>query len=201
MTLNSMCTVLTESEMLMARPIEITRDYYGDTTIILKSIACLGKRANPIATKMSDKLPKPTIENVIFNDPATIVIWSDKTKTIVKCQPGDKFDAEKGLALAISKKFLGNKGSFNEVFKKFIPDEPQEDTKIEDLKYPFPVGTTIKIIDTTYGCRGADEKIGIVTNESNTDGLSTCKDGYNVKTSDWAIWRINPGAKVEVLRK
>ena len=31
-------------------------------------------------------VPKdPKIKNVIFNDPATIVFWSDGTKTIVKC--------------------------------------------------------------------------------------------------------------------
>jgi len=27
----------------------------------------------------------PTIERVIYNPPATIVFWSDKTKTVVKC--------------------------------------------------------------------------------------------------------------------
>ena len=64
----------------------------------------------------------PTIKNVIFNDPATIVIWSDGTKTVVKCQDGDTYDKELGLALCISKKFLGNKGNFNEVFKKWIPE-------------------------------------------------------------------------------
>lgn len=70
--------------------------------------------------------PKPSILKVIFNDPATIVIWSDNTKTVVKCQPGDTYDAEKGLALCISKKFLGNKGNFNEVFKKWVPEELKE---------------------------------------------------------------------------
>lgn len=64
-----------------------------------------------------------TVKKVIFNDPATIVLWSDGTKTAVKCQDGDVFDPEKGLAMAISKKALGNKGNFNEVFKKWLPDE------------------------------------------------------------------------------
>ena len=65
---------------------------------------------------------KVTIEKVIFNDPATIVKWDDGTKTVVKCQPGDTYDAEKGLALCISKKFFDNKGNFNEVFKKWVPE-------------------------------------------------------------------------------
>lgn len=69
--------------------------------------------------------PLPRIDNVIFNDPATIVFWSDGTKTVVKCQEGDTFDSEKGLAMAISKKALGNQGNFNEVFKKWCV-EPEE---------------------------------------------------------------------------
>lgn len=58
----------------------------------------------------------PEIEDVIFNDPATIVFWSDGTKTVVKCQEDDEWDPEKGLAMAISKKALGNKGNFNNEF-------------------------------------------------------------------------------------
>lgn len=50
----------------------------------------------------------PEIEKVIYNGPATIVIWSDGTKTIVKCCEDDTFDPEKGLAMAISKKALGD---------------------------------------------------------------------------------------------
>ena len=50
---------------------------------------------------------KPTIKNVIFNDPATIVMWSDGTKTVVKCGENDVFDPEKGVAMACMKKLLG----------------------------------------------------------------------------------------------
>lgn len=59
------------------------------------------------------------IINVIFNDPATIVFWSDGTKTVVKCLEGDVFDPEKGLAMAISKKAMGNKGSYYNVIDKW----------------------------------------------------------------------------------
>ncbi len=57
---------------------------------------------------------------VIFSNPATIVFWRDGSKTVVKCQSGEKFDEMTGLAMAISKKALGNKGNYNEVFKKFV---------------------------------------------------------------------------------
>ena len=70
----------------------------------------------------------PEIKNVIFNDPATIVFWEDGTKTVVKCQDGDEFDPEKGLAMAIVKKAYGNKGSYCNKLKKWLPKEEQVDT-------------------------------------------------------------------------
>lgn len=60
------------------------------------------------------------ITNVIYNDPATIVFWSDNTKTIVKAT-NEKFDPEKGLAMAIAKKYYGNQGNYFNHLKKWIP--------------------------------------------------------------------------------
>lgn len=49
------------------------------------------------------------IRKVIFNDPATVVLWSDGTKTVVK-------------------KMAGNDSRFHKVFKKWCkPDETNED--------------------------------------------------------------------------
>lgn len=62
----------------------------------------------------------PSIKKVIFNDPATIVYWWNGTKTIVKCQDGEPYDPEKGLALCFMKMMLGNKGNYNNVMKKLI---------------------------------------------------------------------------------
>lgn len=62
----------------------------------------------------------PGIKKVIFNDPATIVLWEDETKTVVKAQDKDQFDKEKGLAMAIAKKALGNEGRYYEIFKKWL---------------------------------------------------------------------------------
>ena len=72
----------------------------------------------------------PEIKNVIFNDPATIVFWDDGTKTIVKCQDGDEFDPEKGLAMAIVKKAYGNKGSYCNKLKKWLPKEEVDTNSI-----------------------------------------------------------------------
>lgn len=62
----------------------------------------------------------PNIKKVIFNNPYTIVIWNDGTKTIVRAQDGDNFDTEKGLAMAISKKAFGNNGNYYDEFKKWL---------------------------------------------------------------------------------
>ena len=66
-----------------------------------------------------------SIKKVIFNDPCTIILWSDNTKTIVKCGENEKYDPEKGMAMAISKKFLGNKGNYYETFKKWLPEDEE----------------------------------------------------------------------------
>lgn len=63
-----------------------------------------------------------TPQKVIFNPPATIVFWEDGSKTVVKCGENDIFDPEKGLAMAISKKVLGNDGHYYETFKKSLRD-------------------------------------------------------------------------------
>lgn len=68
----------------------------------------------------------PGIKKVIFNDPCTIVLWQDGTKAVVKCGENDIYDPEKGLALAISKKALGNKGSYYDEFKKWLPEKKDD---------------------------------------------------------------------------
>lgn len=63
-----------------------------------------------------------SIKNVIFNPPATIVFWSDNTKTVVKCDyEQEPYDPEKGLAMAISKKMLGdNKYEYYNTFLHWL---------------------------------------------------------------------------------
>ena len=70
-------------------------------------------------------MPTDTVflKNVIYNDPATIAFWSYGTKTVVKAQPGDIFDPEKGLAMVIAKKACGNKGNYYNGFKDWLPKE------------------------------------------------------------------------------
>ncbi len=50
---------------------------------------------------------RPIVRKVIFNPPATIILWEDGSKTVVKCAKGDRFDPEKGFLMAYGKKFYG----------------------------------------------------------------------------------------------
>lgn len=62
------------------------------------------------------------IEKVRFYNPTTVVWWEDGTKTVVRAE-GEAFDKEKGLAMAIAKKYFGNTGSYWNEFKKWTKDD------------------------------------------------------------------------------
>lgn len=78
------------------------------------------------ATMRSAARYVPDINKVIFNDPATIVFWADDTKTVVKAAEDEPYDPEKGLAMVIAKKALGNKGNYYNVFKKRLPKDKED---------------------------------------------------------------------------
>ena len=81
-----------------------------------------GTRTN-YAKRYTGTTDKFAIKNVIFSNPATIVLWADGTKTVVKCQEDDIYSEEVGLALCFAKKALGNKSNYNNVVKKWVPEE------------------------------------------------------------------------------
>lgn len=64
-------------------------------------------------------MPYSGIKKVIFNNPATIILWQDGTKTVVKCNERDTYDPEKGFAMAISEKVLGSYSAFKREMKKW----------------------------------------------------------------------------------
>lgn len=57
-------------------------------------------------------------KKVIFNAPATIVLWEDGTKTVVKCSNNDEYDEEKGLAMCYCKKMLGEERYKTDIIKE-----------------------------------------------------------------------------------
>lgn len=93
-----------------------------------------------------------SISKVVFNDPATIIIWSDGVKTVVKCGDRDQFDPEKGLAMAIAKRVLGNQGNYYNELKKWLPDKEEKEEKREHTK------SITTICHSCIGCKHAHVK-------------------------------------------
>lgn len=84
-----------------------------DKSVTMKDIASYMHKL------LNNGFVSPEIKKVHFNPPATVVLWADGSKTVVKTQDGEDFDPEKGLAMAIAKKVMGNQGNYYEVFKKW----------------------------------------------------------------------------------
>ena len=111
------------------RPGDVLRDAQGDWRIrraeesLLDSIRYMqwADRVLADASKKKEvpKMSATTIKNVIFNPPATIIYWSDNTKTVVKCSPNDVFDPEKGMAMAIAKRCAGNNGKYYKEIRRW----------------------------------------------------------------------------------
>lgn len=76
-------------------------------------------------------------ERIEFHDPATIVFWNDGTKTVVKTRHGDKFDKEKGLAMAIAKKVMGNTNKYYDIFEEYCFNEDNPEEKLDSDGEPI----------------------------------------------------------------
>ena len=124
------------------------------------------------------------IKKVKFNPPATIVFWTDNTKTVVKCK-GEDYDPEKGLAMCISKKVLGDKGNYYEVFKKWLPKEDDSDVvqkvfeHIKPQTFEFelkPIDINQRLFEVLTGVPGAATIQFNSKNESEPDKNSIDKE-------------------------
>ena len=76
-----------------------------------------------------EKALSMTIKKVIFSPPATIIIWDDNTKTIVKAQEDEPYDPEKGMAMCIAKHIYGDCGSYYNVFSEWLKNYAPEEGK------------------------------------------------------------------------
>ena len=108
---------------------ELGRTYFNPIDIDVTFSSCpttdkkeAKKFVDSFATKQSTNR-RVKIKDVIFSDPATVVFWSDGTKTVVKTRGGEKYDKEKGLAMAIVKKITGNTGNYYNIFKEWCGNE------------------------------------------------------------------------------
>ena len=124
--------VLADGKIMHFGPGEVTPDDYYNLYIRKKAYKVLYdySRWSTEQAKKNDivrfGMCNVSIRKVIFNDPATIVLWSDGSKTVVKCGPEDTYDMEKGLAMAIVKKMAGNDNRFHKVFKQYPKKKKKE---------------------------------------------------------------------------
>ena len=102
------------------KPIDIDLTFSSRPTTAEKNET--KKPVDSFETKQSTNR-RVKIRDVIFSDPATVVFWNDNTKTVVKARGEEKYDKEKGLAMAIVKKITGNTGNYYEIFKEWCGDE------------------------------------------------------------------------------
>lgn len=110
-----MKVILSTGHELVFGPCDLTSDRDGNWRIRSGALypRCEGK-------KTASAMSTAAIKDVIFAPPATIVYWSDGTKTVVKCSEKDVFDPEKGLAMAIAKRCGGNKGSYYREIQNWV---------------------------------------------------------------------------------
>ena len=102
------------------KPIDIDITFSSRPTTAKKDEA--KKPVDSFETKQSTTR-RVKVKDVVFSDPATVVFWSDGTKTVVKTRGGEKYDKEKGLAMAIVKKITGNTSNYYNIFKEWCSDE------------------------------------------------------------------------------
>jgi hypothetical protein len=84
--------------------------------------------------KLEVKISEGRIKDVKFSGPATIVFWTDGTKTVVKCRKGDKFDPEKGIAMACAKKLLGNEDGYHKEIAKYTKTAKKDESALMDTE-------------------------------------------------------------------
>lgn len=107
--------ILSTGHELVFGPCDLTSDRDGNWRIRSGALypRCEGK-------KTASATNTAAIKDVIFAPPATIVYWSDGSKTVVKCSEKDVFDPEKGLAMAIAKRCVGNNGSYYKEIRHWV---------------------------------------------------------------------------------
>jgi hypothetical protein len=81
------------------------------------------KTERNLKSEGNDELICLEIDRVIFNDPATIIFWKDKTKTVVKCAKGQKFNKYHGFCAAVTKRVFENNSQVNRLVNSGIDAE------------------------------------------------------------------------------
>ena len=133
---------LEDGRTFQFNPGDLLRDRQGDWRIrkpkesVLDSMRYMHwvDRVMEEAAKKKEEttMTAASIKNVIFNPPATIVFWTDGSKTVVKCNAKEEFDPEKGMAMAIAMRCANNSDDFYKEIKKWV--EKSGYKQVDDMK-------------------------------------------------------------------
>lgn len=86
------------------------------------ALTYLGKNGHCWYCELDEITHVEQINRVIYNDPATIILWNDGSKTVAKCMDGDTYDSEKGFLVAYLKKFVDS-DTLREEMSKWVEDD------------------------------------------------------------------------------
>ena len=127
---------VTDIEMIVGGVYKITsRGYiYGTPVKVIKILKNHASKADmndlrPITAAQCISAPEvpnfDSVKQVYFNAAkgTTTICWADGTKTTVRCAQGEVFDKEKGMAMAIAKRYFGNRGAYNKLFQRYCEME------------------------------------------------------------------------------
>lgn len=106
-------------------------------------------------------------KKIIFNGPATIVIWMDDSKTVVKCSENEKYDKKLAFKYALHKRYVELHRNIYDFYHKYNNNYLRQFTKaLEKTGDPqaafVEVFAKIKMNDCTHGA--ADEYFKAIEN-------------------------------------
>ena len=123
------------NQFFKPKPLDIAKDVYSVNELssyILDSVANLKGVFKGLFNLEENNMSRKSLEikKVIYSGPCTIVIWADESKTIVRCQDGDRYSKEVGLLMCLAKKVWGTNASgsnFNDYISKTISENEENE--------------------------------------------------------------------------
>lgn len=166
------------------------------------------------ATKEFYEYNSKTITKILYNPPATVVFFGNKTKVVAKAIAGDIYDPEKGVAICILKKFAKDEfGHHWYDILKIVSDHPAADGT--DLEKAIAVTMANKILSK---CNSSFAKVmkqfPCINNRLKNKDVLVIKNGVGIKliknvvkpeseltTAEKAIKLFNEGCSISKIAK
>lgn len=90
---------------------------YSDANTI--AVTGTPKHSSHSSKEQKRKEAIPKVKRIIFNPPATIVLWEDGTKTVVKCMENEPYSEYYGFLCALGKKIFGSNSKIIKLVRSY----------------------------------------------------------------------------------